>query len=436
LFLMWCTAASRRALARGWGARCPHRPPVRHMGSMFPGGVPLAAPDAILSLTDMYNKDTHPNKVNVGVGAYRDDSGKFVVLPSVLEAVRRVSSRVHTSGLEYTPIAGDPRYLTLATQFAYGAQCPAMAEGRVAALQGLSGTGSLRIGFDVLKRFHGDVDTVLVPNPTWGNHNSIIKASGLNVESYRYLKPDRVSFDFDGMAADLDKAKAGTVVLLHACAHNPTGVDPSLDQWLQLSELIKRKGHVPFFDCAYQGFATGDADRDAAAIRLFVREGHRLLLAQSFAKNFGLYGERIGAISFVMESPDAAANVLSQAKLVARATYSSPPINGARIVTEVLGDPVLRQQWTGDCKHMAQRIASMRKALRQALEAHGAQSWAHIESQVGMFAFSGLSQEQVLRLRQDFHVYMTLDGRISMAGVTSGNVGYLADSVHRAVVGK
>ena len=230
---------------------------------------------------------------------------------------------------------------------------------------------------------------------------------------------------------DVIGAPDRSAFLLHACAHNPTGVDPTHEQWAELSQLMLRKQHVVFFDSAYQGFASGDSEKDAFAVRKFVEDGHNLILAQSFAKNFGLYGERIGALSVVCKDEDEAARTLSQLKILVRPMYSNPPIHGARLVAEVLKNPALRQQWSGECKAMADRIIGMRSELRGKLEGLGnPRDWQHITDQIGMFCFSGLSEEEVLKLRSDYSIYLTNNGRISMAGVGSGNVDYLANAIH------
>uniref|UniRef100_A0A2A4JCJ3 Aspartate aminotransferase n=2 Tax=Heliothis virescens TaxID=7102 RepID=A0A2A4JCJ3_HELVI len=224
----------------------------------------------------------------------------------------------------------------------------------------------------------------------------------------------------------------GSIILLHACAHNPTGVDPKKEDWQVLSRIIKENKVLPFFDMAYQGFATGNVDNDAYAIRLFEKEGHQLMLAQSFAKNMGLYGERIGALTFLCGDPEVAANMMSQVKIMIRTMYSNPSINGARLVTEILTSPELKKQWLSDVKLMADRIITMRKRLRAGIEGHGNKhNWKHITDQIGMFCYTGLKPEQVARLTEEFHIYLTKDGRISVAGISSKNVDYIAEAMHK-----
>lgn len=270
-----------------------------------------------------------------------------------------------------------------------------------------------------------------MPSPTWGNHTPIAVDSGFKVGSYRYFDPKTNGLDFAGMKADLSSAPAGSVVLLHACAHNPTGVDPTQEQWRELSQLLLQKGHFVFFDMAYQGFASGDPDRDAFALRHFVADGHLPMVAQSYAKNFGLYGERVGALSIVCRDAEEKARVDSRVKIVVRPMYSNPPIHGARIVSTILQDVGLKSLWLSEVKLMADRIIAMRSALKAELERLGsARDWSHITDQIGMFCFTGLKPEQVECLTKEHHVYLTKDGRISIAGITPANVAYLANAMH------
>ena len=400
-------------------------------------GVPAAPADPILGLTADFLADESPVKVSLGVGAYRDGSGKPYVLPSIAEAEKRVVANL--TDHEYAPISGNAAFLKLSLEFAYGANSAPLAEGRVAAAQALSGTGCLRVAGELLARLpaltgaSGAAKPVIyVPDPTWGNHLNIFRDAGLEIRKYRYLDAaTKTTLDFAGMKADLEGAEAGATILLHACAHNPTGVDPSLDQWKELSAALKPKGTQLFFDCAYQGFASGDAEQDAAALRYFVADGHELLLAQSYAKNFGLYGERVGALSAVCATADEKASLESQLKALIRPMYSSPPLHGARVVAEVLADAELRSRWTAECAGMADRITGMRSALKAALEAAGStRDWSHIVNQIGMFAYTGLTADQVKAMRADNHVYCTLDGRISVAGLTPDNVDHVAKAIH------
>eukprot|EP01062_Namystynia_karyoxenos_P070177 TRINITY_DN65565_c0_g1_i1.p2 TRINITY_DN65565_c0_g1~~TRINITY_DN65565_c0_g1_i1.p2 ORF type:complete len:458 (+),score=160.41 TRINITY_DN65565_c0_g1_i1:96-1376(+) len=392
--------------------------------------VKMGPPDPILGLSVAFQQDTFPNKVNLGVGAYRDDAGKPYVLSCVREAEKRVSGHQNH---EYAGITGLPQYVPLAQKLLLGEDSPALKDGRVASAQTISGTGALRVAGAFLSRFYPFPagKEIYVPKPTWGNHVPIFRDSGIEVKEYTYYNPDTCGLNLSAMLADLEKIPDGSVVLLHACAHNPTGVDPTDTEWVQISELIKRKGHYTFFDSAYQGFASGDPEADAFALRHFIKEGHNMVITQSFAKNFGLYGQRVGAVHFVCESPDEKARVDSQVKILIRPMYSNPPIHGAHLVSTILGDSALTKQWRDEVKLMANRIIDMRKALTQELKALGStRDWAHIEKQIGMFCFTGLSAEQCKRMVEEFHVYMTSNGRISMAGVTSGNVKYVANAIH------
>jgi len=310
-------------------------------------------------------------------------------------------------------------------------------EDRLAITQSISGTGALRIGTAFLARHYPGAKTIYLPAPTWGNHIPISKDSGLEVKTYKYFDKKTVGLDFEGMKADIKAAPEGSIILLHACAHNPTGVDPTDAQWKELSDLMKEKKHFSFFDMAYQGFASGDILKDAFAVRYFVEQGHQILLCQSFAKNLGLYGERVGAISFVTADSEEKARVDSQLKIIIRPLYSNPPIHGARLVSAILGSPELKEQWLGEVKGMADRIIAMREKLYNTLvELKTPGEWGHIKSQIGMFSFTGLKPEQVDALAEKAHIYLTRDGRISMAALNESNVEYFAESVSKAVKGE
>lgn len=391
-----------------------------------------APEDPILGVTVAYNKDTSPVKLNLGVGAYRTEEGK----PLVLNVVRRAEQMLvnDTSRVkEYLSITGLADFNKLSAKLIFGADSPAIQENRVTTVQCLSGTGSLRVGAEFLaKHYHGH--TIYIPQPTWGNHPKIFILAGLSVKYYRYYDPATRGLDFQGLLDDLAAAPAGAIVLLHACAHNPTGVDPTNDQWEKIRQLMRSKGLLPFFDSAYQGFASGNLDADAQSVRMFVADGGECLAAQSYAKNMGLYGERVGALSIVCKDADVASRVESQLKLVIRPMYSNPPIHGASIVATILKDRQLYDEWTVELKAMADRIISMRQQLFDALQARGtAGDWSHIIKQIGMFTFTGLNTEQVSFMTREHHIYMTSDGRISMAGLSSRTIPHLADAIHAAV---
>lgn len=391
--------------------------------------VEMGPPDAILGVTEAYKRDTNPKKMNLGVGAYRTDEGKPFILPSVKKAEEIFAKK--NLDHEYTTIAGIPEFCTASIKLALGDKSEAVSSGRNATVQGISGTGSLRIGAEFFNKFHQGPKTIWAPSPTWGNHGQIFKYAGLDMKQYRYYDKSTCGFDSKGAFEDINKIPEKSIVLLHACAHNPTGVDPKSEHWKEISQIMKKRKLFPFFDMAYQGFASGDIDRDASAVRHFLQDGHEIALAQSFAKNMGLYGERAGAFSIIAGSSDEAQKVLSQIKIIIRPMYSNPPIHGARIVSEILTNPELRKLWLVEVKGMADRIISMRTQLRDLLKKEGSKkNWQHITDQIGMFCFTGMTPEQVDRLTKEFSIYLTKDGRISVAGITSKSVAYLAHAMH------
>ena len=310
-----------------------------------------------------------------------DDKGKPYVLPSVRVAEEKVMQAKLDK--EYAGITGVPDFTKAAALLAYGPDSAAVKENRVAITQSISGTGALRIGGAFLERLYPHGKAIYIPTPSWANHKAVFLDSGLEVKQYKYYNKDTIGLDFDGMVADLKAAPNQSMVLLHACAHNPTGVDPTEEQWQQISKVMKEKEHLPFFDMAYQGFASGDTDKDAYPLRLFVKEGHQPVLSQSFAKNMGLYGERVGAFSVVCASEEEKKRVDSQIKILVRPLYSNPPVHGARIASQILNDSTLNKQWLGEVKGMADRIIEMRALLKKNLEDLGSkQSWDHITNQV------------------------------------------------------
>ncbi|KAJ8751750.1 hypothetical protein K2173_025930 [Erythroxylum novogranatense] len=391
-----------------------------------------APEDPILGVTVAYNKDPSPIKLNLGVGAYRTEEGRPLVLSIVRKAEQQIVNDM-TRVKEYLPITGLAEFNKLSARLIFGADSLAIRENRVTTVQCLSGTGSLRVGAEFLaKHYHQRM--IYIPHPTWGNHPKVFTLAGLNVKTYRYYDPTTRGLNFQGLLDDLGSAPSGAIVLLHACAHNPTGVDPTLTQWEQIRQLIRSKGLMPFFDSAYQGFASGSLDADAESVRMFVADGGELLVAQSYAKNMGLYGERVGALSVVCKTAEVAGRVESQLKLVIRPMYSNPPIHGASIVAFILKDRSMYNEWTVELKMMADRIISMRQQLYDALRSRGTPGdWTHIIRQIGMFTFTGLNSKQVAFMTKEYHIYMTSDGRISMAGLSSKRVPHLADAIHAAV---
>lgn len=338
-----------------------------------------------------------------------------------------------TQNKEYLPIDGLPKFKELAPKFLFGEDHPVIVEKRVCTVQSLSGTGALRLGADFIHKFIPNCK-IFLPNPTWGNHNAIFGEVGVEMHKYRWYMAETCALDFEGLKEDLLNAPEGSVFLFHTCAHNPTGVDPTHEQWDEIADLCLQKKIVPFFDTAYQGFASGDLINDAYSVRLFARKGLELLAAQSFAKNMGLYGERVGAINIVCKDSEAVPRVLSQVKITVRTMYSNPPMHGAKIVATILDDKELFNQWVSELKDVVARILRMRQSLHDALIANGCPgNWDHITKQIGMFSFTGLDPDQSDRMLNLHHVYMLRTGRISIAGLTSGSVQYVADCIKEVV---
>jgi len=411
------------------GLRSAMRTQARYASKL--AGVQMGPADPILGLSVAFQKDDFKEKVNLGVGAYRDDAGKPFVLKCVRTAEERVGSQFNH---EYAGITGLPGFVSGAQTLLLGDNSPALKENRVSSSQCISGTGALRVAAEFLSRhypFSGE-KAVYVPKPTWGNHHPIFKDAGYKVHEYTYYNADNCGLNLEGMLKGLREAPNGSIIMLHACAHNPTGVDPTEEEWKQIAAVVKEKNHYPFFDAAYQGFASGSPEKDAFAVQYFIEQGHEMVITQSFAKNFGLYGQRIGAVHFVTASEEEKARVDSQLKIVIRPMYSNPPVHGARLVQTIFEDPELMAQWRGEVAVMADRIIAMRTALKNELLSLGStRDWSHIEKQIGMFCFTGLTKEQCQRMIDEFHVYLTANGRISMAGITTGNVAYVANAIHQ-----
>jgi len=406
--------------------RCSTRLFTRNMAYTGWGHVKEAPPDPILGLSQAYAADDHPKKINLGVGAYRDDEGK----PFVLECVKTAVQRTCTQNHEYAGIGGVPSLSKVAASLAFGEESEVIDAKRNVTVQSISGTGALRVAGEFLGRFQPGTP-IYLPTPTWANHIPLFKDSGVEVRDYRYYDPNTCGLNFKGMVEDIKEAPKGSIILYHACAHNPTGVDPTQEQWKELAQLTKDKGHFALFDLAYQGFASGDCEKDAFAVRKFASDGIPLALCQSFAKNFGLYGQRVGALTFVADDAKQATALRSQLNTLIRPMYSNPPIFGARVVSEILGDPQLKAQWLDEVKLMSGRIIRMRELLVKGLaDAGSKKNWDHVTNQIGMFCFTGLTPEQVDILRDQYHIYMTRNGRISVAGITSANVEYLARAIY------
>ncbi|KNA10982.1 hypothetical protein SOVF_139370 [Spinacia oleracea] len=391
-------------------------------------GISMAPADPILGVSEAFKADTDEKKLNLGVGAYRTEE----LQPYVLNVVKKAENLMLERGenKEYLPIEGLAAFNKVTAELLFGADNPVLKEQRVATVQSLSGTGSLRLAAALFERYFPGAK-VLISSPTWGNHKNIFNDAGVPWSEYRYYDPKTVGLDFEGMIADIKEAPEGSFILLHGCAHNPTGIDPTPEQWEKIADVIQEKNHIPFFDVAYQGFASGSLDEDASSMRMFAARGMEFLVAQSYSKNLGLYSERIGAINVVCSSADAAARVKSQLKRIARPMYSNPPIHGARIVADVVGNPDLFNEWKEEMEMMAGRIKSVRQKLYDNLVSKdkSGKDWSFILKQIGMFSFTGLNKAQSDNMTNKWHIYMTKDGRISLAGLSAAKCEYLADAI-------
>ncbi|OHC79115.1 MAG: aromatic amino acid aminotransferase [Rhodoferax sp. RIFCSPLOWO2_12_FULL_60_11] len=397
--------------------------------SLF-SAVEMAPRDPILGLNEQFNADTNPAKVNLGVGVYFDDNGKLPLLQCVLAAEKAMMDAPKPHG--YLPIDGIAAYDAAVKALVFGADSEPVKSGRIATIQALGGTGGLKVGADFLKKLNPSAK-VLISDPSWENHRALFTNAGFTVESYRYYDAATRSLDFAGMLADLNAAAAGTVVVLHACCHNPTGYDISPAQWDQVIAAVKAKNLVPFLDMAYQGFGYGLTE-DGAVIGKFVAAGLLFFVATSFSKSFSLYGERVGALSVLCESKEEASRVLSQLKIVIRTNYSNPPSHGGAIVAAVLGTPELRALWEKELGEMRVRIKAMRQKLVDGLKAAGIkQDMSFITQQIGMFSYSGLSKDQMVRLRNEFGVYGTDTGRMCVAALNSKNIDYVCASIAKVI---
>lgn len=387
----------------------------------------IAAPaDPILGLTEDFKADPRAEKINLGVGIYKDEAGNTPVLATVKKAEAALLQNETTKS--YLSIPGTPEYGLAVQKLLFGNASTLIADKRAQTAQAPGGTGALRLAAEFIKRQLGDVK-VWVSNPTWANHNGVFAAAGLEVASYTYYNAETKDMDFAAMLADLQTANAGDVVLLHGCCHNPTGIDPDAEQWRQLADLCVEKGLLPLFDFAYQGFAKG-VEEDAAGLRIFAELCQELLVASSFSKNFGLYNERVGAFTLVGKSQAEAATAFSQVKSIARVIYSNPPAHGAAVVTYILDDAALRAEWEQEVADMRDRIQAMRELFVATLKEEGVdRDFSFIENQNGMFSFSGLTKEQVARLKDEFAVYIVGSGRISVAGMTRSNMGPLCKAI-------
>ncbi|MBH3330013.1 amino acid aminotransferase [Pseudomonas sp. HR1] len=386
--------------------------------SLF-SAVEMAPRDPILGLNEAYNADARPHKVNLGVGVYYDEQGRIPLLRAVAEAEKQRVAAQAPRG--YLPIEGIAAYDQAVQHLLFGAESSLVRDGRAITVQAVGGTGALKIGADFLKRLLPDA-VVAISDPSWENHRALFESAGFPVQNYRYYDAASNGLNREGFLADLQALPERSVVVLHACCHNPTGVDLQPADWQAVLDVVKARNLVPFLDIAYQGFGDG-IEEDAQAVRLFADSGLTFLVSSSFSKSFSLYGERVGALTLVSESREESARVLSQVKRVIRTNYSNPPTHGATIVATVLSNPELRALWEAELGEMRQRIRSMRNALVEGLAAAGAtRDFAFVNAQRGMFSYSGLTAEQVERLKSEFGIYAVSTGRICVAALNERNL--------------
>ena len=396
----------------------------------FFSAVEMAPRDPILGLNEQFAADPNPDKVNLGVGVYYDDQGKLPLLACVQAAEQTMMATPTARG--YLPIDGIAAYDAGVKALVFGASSEPVRSGRIATVQAIGGTGGLKIGADFLKKLSPNAE-VLISDPSWENHRALFGSAGFVVKNYRYYDAAKRGVDFDGMLADLSAATGGTIVVLHACCHNPTGYDMTPAQWDQVVSLCKSRALVPFLDMAYQGFGYGLAE-DGAAVQKFVAAGMSFFVSTSFSKSFSLYGERVGALSVLCDTKDEASRVLSQLKIVIRTNYSSPPSHGGAVVAAVLSNPEWRALWESELGGMRTRIKAMRQKLVDGLKAAGVQQdMSFITSQIGMFSYSGLSRDQMIRLRAEFGVYGTDTGRMCVAALNSKNVDYVCAAIAKVM---
>ena len=394
--------------------------------------VEMAPRDPILGLNEQYNADPNPAKVNLGVGVYFDDQGKLPLLQCVRAAEQAMMEKPAPRG--YLPIDGIAAYDNGVKSLVFGADSDVVQSGRVATVQAIGGTGALRIGADFLKKVSPNA-RVLISDPSWENHRALFTQAGFTVGTYLYYDAANRGINFAGFLADLQAAPAETIVVLHACCHNPTGYDITPAQWDEVVQVVKSRKLTAFLDMAYQGFGHGIAE-DGAVVGKFVAAGVNFFVSTSFSKSFSLYGERVGALSVVCQSKEEAGRVLSQLKIAIRTNYSNPPTHGAAVVAAVLNTPALRQQWEQELGAMRVRIKQMRQALVEGLQAAGIeQDMSFVTRQIGMFSYSGLSKEQMVRLRSEYGVYGTDTGRMCVAALNSGNIAYVCESIAKVLAG-
>ena len=392
--------------------------------------VEMAPRDPILGLNEQFAADTNPNKVNLGVGVYFDDNGKLPLLDCVQSAEKAMMDKPTARG--YLPIDGIAAYDAAVKSLVFGADSEPITSGRVATVQGIGGTGGLKIGADFLKKVSPNAK-VMISDPSWENHRALFTNAGFQVDSYAYYDAEKRGVNFAGMLASLNASAVGTIVVLHACCHNPTGYDITAAQWDQVIAVVKAKSLTPFLDMAYQGFGHG-IQEDGAVIGKFVAAGLNFLLSTSFSKSFSLYGERVGALSVVCVDKEECGRVLSQLKIAIRTNYSNPPIHGGAVVAAVLANPEWRATWEKELSEMRVRIKAMRQKLVDGLQAAGVkQDMSFITTQIGMFSYSGLNKDQMVRLRTEFGVYGTDTGRMCVAALNSKNIDYVCQAIAKVI---
>jgi len=393
--------------------------------------VEAAPPIKVFQLTADYKACTGPNKVNLGVGAYQTNEGKPYILKVVREAEQRIANDFSLNH-EYLPIDGLPAFTDASTAVMFGKEHPIVVNRKYVAVQCLGGTGALRLCSDFMQQCLGR-SVAYVSKPTWPNHNSVLKMAGIqDVRDYRYWDPKTKSIDFDGMVEDLKGVPEHAVVILHAVAHNPTGMDLNEQQWNTILDLLIARNATIVMDTAYQGFGSGDLDKDGMSVRMLADKGVEFFVCQSMSKNFGLYNERVGNMICVINNPDKVETVRSQLKRIVRAVWSNPPSHGGRVVATILNDETLAQQWRMELMEMAERIKSMRQLLYEKLQVHEI-TWPHVINQAGMFSYTGLTQQQVKFLRDEYDIFLMDDGRVNMCAFTTENTQYIADAIATAV---
>ncbi|MDB5925047.1 MAG: aspartate/tyrosine/aromatic aminotransferase [Betaproteobacteria bacterium] len=404
---------------------------IQLMSSSLFAHVDMAPNDPILGVTEAYNADPNPNKVNLGVGVYTDDQGKV----PVLECVRRAEQQMAATAMprNYLPIDGLKPYDRAVQDVLFGLDSAALKEGRVVTVQAIGGTGGLKLGADLLRRVNPDAD-IWISDPSWENHRAIFDYAGYKVHTYPYYDPETHGVRFDAMMETLETVPSGSIMVLHACCHNPTGVDLKEPQWERVIEAVNRRGLVPFLDIAYQGFADG-LDADASAVRRFSTACPVVFVSSSFSKSLSLYGERVGALSIVTQDATEVSRVLSQVKRVIRTNYSSPPTHGSQAAATVLTTPELRVLWDQELGQMRDRIKTMRRQLVEKIRGFRADfDFSFVVEQRGMFSYSGLNREQVRRLREEYSIYTIDSGRICVAALSSRNIDYVAKAVASVLV--